>query len=236
MAIAALPTLNRAAATFRSDVDSYFVSALPAFSIQAEAARLEIATNATNAVNSASTVAYNVGLMASYSSAPAFVAGTTYALNFVVSAANRRLYYKLTASSAVSTDPASDPTNWAIVSPLLVLTTEQRGVAAISSGVLTLDLASAIISVPLTSNITNIALNNNVASATACQAVTLEFVADGTARTVVWPGGDGTTTLLFRWPSGVAPAITSTSGKRDTFFFKSVSQYLWDAFIVGQAS
>lgn len=235
MTIPILPPLDRSSMSFKTDVDTFFGTLLNAFSVAMAAAINDVNSNSAAATAAASTVAYNVALMASYASAPTFTPGT-YPLNFVAHAANRRLYYKTTASSAVSTDPASDPANWAIVSPLLVLTTEQRGTAAISSGVLSLDLASAIISVPLTSNITSIVFNNNVAGATACQAMTLELVADGTARTVVWPGGDGTSTLLIRWPSGVAPVLTSTNGKRDTFFFKSVSQFLWDAFIVGQAS
>jgi hypothetical protein len=38
------------------------------------------------------------------------------------------------------------------------------------------------------------------------------LVADGTARTVAWP-------VSVKWPSNIAPTITSTSGKLDTFSF-----------------
>lgn len=235
MTIPTIPMLVRSSPTFETDVNTFFASQFNAFSTAMEAARLEILASGASALASAATASASVGQIAAYANAPAFTPGT-YAQNFVVHAANRRLYYKLTASSAVSTDPASDPTNWGIVSPLLVLTTEQRGTAAISAGVLTLDLSNGVVSVPLTSNISSIAFTNNVASAVACQALTLETTGDGTQRTVAWPAGNGTTTLLFKWPGGVAPTPTATAGKRDTWFFKSVSQFLWDAYVVGQAT
>lgn len=121
-----------------------------------------------------------------------------------------------------------------VIDPLLKGTIELRATAAIASGVLALDLANAITSATLNANITSITFANNAASATACQSHTLELTADGTARTVVWPAGNGTSTLLIKWPAGTAPTLTSANGKRDTFFFKSVSQFLWDAYTVGQ--
>ena len=121
-----------------------------------------------------------------------------------------------------------------VINPLLEKTLEVRGTAAIAAGVLALDLSNAITSVPLSANITSIGFTNNVASAAACQSHTLELTADGTQRTVVWPAGNGTTTQNFNWPGGIAPTLTKTAGKVDTFFFKSRSQFNWDAYIVGQ--
>lgn len=121
-----------------------------------------------------------------------------------------------------------------VVKPLLKQTLELRAAAAISGGVLAIDLANAITSVPLSANITSVTFTNNVATDTACQSHTLELVGSGTARTAVWPNGNGISTLKVNWPGAVAPALTTTSGKRDTFIFKSVSQFLWDAYVVGQ--
>lgn len=123
-----------------------------------------------------------------------------------------------------------------IINPLLEKTLELRASPAIAAGVLALDLANGISAVSLNANITSITFANNAASATVCQSHTLEFTADGTARTVTWPAGDGTTTLLVKWVGGTAPTLTSTNAKRDTFIFKSVGQFLWDAYVVGQNS
>lgn len=112
--------------------------------------------------------------------------------------------------------------------------TEVQAAPTISGGVLALDLANGRSLVSLNAAITSITFSNNVASATKVQSHTLTFTADGTARSVVWPSGNGTSTLLVKWPGGVAPTLTSTNGKRDTFQFVSVSEFLWDAFIVGQ--
>ncbi len=112
--------------------------------------------------------------------------------------------------------------------------TEVCAAPAISSGTLTLDLANGVSKVALNAAITTLAVTNNVASSTKCQAHTAEFTADGTPRAITWPAGNGTSTLLFKWPGGTAPTMTSTNGKRDVFLFKSVDTFLWDAFIVGQ--
>lgn len=112
--------------------------------------------------------------------------------------------------------------------------TEVQAAPAISAGVLALDLANGRSVVSLNAAVTSITFSNNVASATKVQSHTLTFTADGTARSVVWPAGNGTSTLLIKWPGGTAPTLTSTNGKRDTFQFVSVNTYLWDAFIVGQ--
>lgn len=112
--------------------------------------------------------------------------------------------------------------------------TEVAAAQTISGGVLNLDLANGLSKVALNANVTSITVSNNVASTTKVQAHTVEFTADGTARTIAWPSGNGTSTLLFKWPGGTAPALTSTNTKRDVFLFKSVDTFLWDAFIVGQ--
>lgn len=123
-----------------------------------------------------------------------------------------------------------------VTGALLSWTREYRGAVAITvAGVLSLDLSYAVMSVALNANITSITLGNNIASGSVVQSIMVEFTADGTQRTVIWPSGNGTTTLLVKFPSGgTAPTLTATSGKRDTIMLKSVSQYLWDAYVVGQ--
>jgi hypothetical protein len=62
MPITALPALDRTAATFRADTDTFFASLIPTFSIEAEAARVEINTNTTTAVDKAADATQQVVL------------------------------------------------------------------------------------------------------------------------------------------------------------------------------
>ncbi len=128
----------------------------------------------------------------------------------------------------------SSLSDFAVTSPMLRQVTEAREAVSITGGVLALNMVYGISSATLNANVTSLTLANNAASASACHCHTLELTGNGTAYSVAWPAGDGVSTLLFKWAGGVAPTLTSTSGKRDVFFFKSVSQYLFDAFIVGQ--
>ena len=107
---------------------------------------------------------------------------------------------------------------------------EKVSTVSISSGVLTLDLASAsIFKVTLDENITSITLEN-YPSVAANQAVgfILETTADGTSRTVTWPSS-------FTWPGNTAPALTSDSGRVDVFtFFTTDNGTNWRSFVSGQ--
>lgn len=93
----------------------------------------------------------------------------------------------------------------------LELGREARATPAIVAGVLTLDLAAAAyFEVALNANITNIVLSG-VAAAGTVQAWTLDFVFDGTPRTIAWPAA---------WKhagTGSAPTLGSTNGKHATF-------------------
>lgn len=97
----------------------------------------------------------------------------------------------------------------------------------ISSGNLTLDLsASNFFKVSLNAAITAITITNTPASSAA--SFTLEFTADGTARSVTWP-------TAVKWTGGTAPTLTSTSTKTDTFVFYSTDTgTTWKAFVAGQ--
>jgi hypothetical protein len=64
MTITALPTLDRTSLTFRADTDAFFGTKLPAFSVQAEAARVEVNDNKIAAAQSVNDAANQVALAA----------------------------------------------------------------------------------------------------------------------------------------------------------------------------
>lgn len=61
MAITALPSLDRTSATFKTELDTFFLTSLPTFSIEAEAARLAIVASEAAAAASASTATTQAG-------------------------------------------------------------------------------------------------------------------------------------------------------------------------------
>ena len=99
---------------------------------------------------------------------------------------------------------------------------------SISSGALTLDLSTGnIFNVSLNAAITIMTISNIPTSSFAAN-FTLIFTADGTPRAVTWP-------LAIKWPSGTAPTLTSTNGKKDTFaFFTTDGGTDWYGFVGGQ--
>lgn len=114
-----------------------------------------------------------------------------------------------------------------LVQPKLQSYRETFTTPAISSGTLTLDLSgSNFFKVSLNAAITTLSIINTPSSAAA--SFTLEFTADGTARTVMWP-------TAVKWPGGTAPTLTSTSSKTDTFvFYTTDGGTTWKAFVTGQ--
>ena len=89
---------------------------------------------------------------------------------------------------------------------------ETKTAPTISSGTLSLDLASgALFAVSLNAAITTLTLANPPASGNLATFV-LEFTADGTSRAVTWPAA-------VKWAGGTAPTLTSTSTKRDAYAF-----------------
>jgi hypothetical protein len=98
----------------------------------------------------------------------------------------------------------------------------------ISTGQLTLNLSNGnIFNVNLNASITLITISNMPSSSFA-GSFTLIFTADGTARGVAWP-------LVIKWPSGTAPTLTSTNGKRDVFSFVTTDGGTnWYGFVGGQ--
>lgn len=62
MTITALPSLDRTDPTFREEVDLFFGTQLPAFSVEAEAARVEINSNTSTASTAAATATTQAGI------------------------------------------------------------------------------------------------------------------------------------------------------------------------------
>jgi hypothetical protein len=98
----------------------------------------------------------------------------------------------------------------------------------ISTGQLTLNLSNGnVFNVSLNANITIMTITN-VPSSSFAANFSLIFTADGTARGVAWAPA-------IKWPSGTAPTLTSTNGKRDVFSFVTTDGGTnWYGFVGGQ--
>jgi hypothetical protein len=98
----------------------------------------------------------------------------------------------------------------------------------ISAGQLTLNLSNGnVFNVSLNANITIMTITN-VPSSSFAANFSLIFTADGTSRGVAWAPA-------IKWPSGTAPTLTSTNGKRDVFSFVTTDGGTnWYGFVGGQ--
>lgn len=133
----------------------------------------------------------------------------------------------------IETDPASIPVvpNLAITwtQPQIFTSEQETQVSAsIVAGGLTLNCSSAnVFTVSLNANISSIAFTNVPVSGVA-YALTLVLTADGTARTVTWPGS-------VAWQNGSAPTLTSTLNKRDVFVLLTYDDgTTWLAYVAAQ--
>lgn len=101
---------------------------------------------------------------------------------------------------------------------------------AISGGTLVLDCSAGNqFTVSLNANITTLTIANPPAAGKS-YAMDLEFVADGTARTIAWPG-------TVKWPGGTSPSLTAANGKADVFVLRTRDGgATWRAFKAGQNS
>ena len=106
---------------------------------------------------------------------------------------------------------------------------ETTSTVAISSGSLTLNLDNGnIFLVSLNANVTSITISNINSSSSVAQSFSIVFTADGTQRTVSWP-------TSVKWPSGSAPTLTSTNGKKDVYHFMTLDGgTTWLAFVGGK--
>ena len=98
----------------------------------------------------------------------------------------------------------------------------------ISAGTLTLNLENGnVFRVSRNANITTVTISNPPASGNA-GSFTLIFDANGTSYTTTWPAA-------VKWPSGIAPTITTTSGRSDVFvFYTNNAGTTWYAMTSGQ--
>lgn len=104
---------------------------------------------------------------------------------------------------------------------------ETKAAPTISAGALTLDLSSASLFYVILNSAVSITLTN-VPASPSVHSFTLQFVADGTARAVIWPAGT-------RWAGGTIPTPTSTLNKVDTFTFMTHDGGTnWFAFVSSQ--
>lgn len=106
---------------------------------------------------------------------------------------------------------------------------ESKSSPTISSSALTLNLNnSQVFTVALNSNISTLTISNVEARANTAQGFTLILTADGTARTITWPGS-------VKWPSGTGPTLTSTNNKVDILSFLTPDNgTTWYGFVGGQ--
>lgn len=106
---------------------------------------------------------------------------------------------------------------------------EKKSAPTISSSALTLDLTnSQVFTVALNSNISTLTISNPDPRTNTAQGFTLILTADGTARTITWPGS-------VKWPSGTGPTLTSTNNKVDILSFLSPDNgTTWYGFTGGQ--
>lgn len=123
MPITPLPSLDRTATTFKEDVDVFFATELPQFSVEAESARDQVNTNAiisaeqmalataqaltaSNAATSASSAALSAG-------AVVWVSGLTYTAGETRYSPLDFMTYRRKTTGAGTTDPSLDSSNWA---------------------------------------------------------------------------------------------------------------------------
>lgn len=108
---------------------------------------------------------------------------------------------------------------------------EMKQAPAIAAGVLAVDCATGNAFVTtLNANITSFTVTNIPATG-ALYGFMLELVADGTARTVTWTFQG----VAVKWAGGVAPVLTSTAGKKDSFvFYTHDGGASWHGSVIGQ--
>lgn len=112
--------------------------------------------------------------------------------------------------------------------PVLTALRETEIALSIVANAITIDCnAASVFYIPLNANITTITFTN-VPAAGRAFSIVLSIEADGTPRTITWPAS-------VKWPSGVAPTLTSTAGKVDTLtLYTYDAGTKWYAFVSGQ--
>lgn len=133
--------------------------------------------------------------------------------------------------AAALTDETGSGSAVFATTPLLAGSKETKTAPAISTGVLTIDLAAgAMFAVSLNAAITSFTLSNIPASG-QLSVFLLEFTCDGTPRAVTWTFSS----VAVKWAAGAAPTLTSTNGKKDCFsFYTHDAGTTWIGVVIGQ--
>ncbi|MGT2460054.1 carbohydrate-binding protein [Cupriavidus basilensis] len=170
------------------------------------------------------------------------LAGLSLATNAAITAADSILsalgkLQKQITENATAAANASNLTSGTVADARLPATmagkevtslTETSTAPVIAGGALALNCAVGNqFSVPLNANVTALTFSN-VPAAGKSYVMDLEFIADGTARTIAWPAS-------VKWPAGTAPTLTSANGKADVFVLRTRDGgTTWRAFKAGQ--
>lgn len=113
MAITPLPSLDRTSATFKTELDTFFLSSLPTFSTQAESARLAIVASESAAAASAATAVAIADTSLAASNYKGAWSGLTGALNKPASVSHAGTFWVLTTNLAdVTTDTPGVSALW----------------------------------------------------------------------------------------------------------------------------
>lgn len=88
---------------------------LNAFATQANALAVDVNAKSATATSAAQVAQAAAADAAATANVPAWVSGTTYAQNVAVSSRVNQQTYRRRVAGAGTTDPANDPTNWAIL-------------------------------------------------------------------------------------------------------------------------
>ncbi|GAB4207985.1 MAG: hypothetical protein Fur0019_13170 [Tibeticola sp.] len=157
MPIAPLPSLDRYSSTFRQDVDAFFGTQLPAFSVQAEDARQQVvAAEASAAASAANASAARLDALAAAqsaalnASAQKWASGAIYQDGDVVWSPLTYRAYRRMGSGSGSADPSADTVNWMLVdrSPIGTVFKPASSVLAVPSGLYLLPTSSITITLP----------------------------------------------------------------------------------------
>lgn len=232
MPITALPSLDPTSSGFKTDVDSFFSTQLPAFSVEVESARQEVNTNALTAATqmalattqalTASNAAVSASSAALSAGAVVWVSGLTYAAGDTRYSPIDYMTYRRKTTGAGTTDPSADSTNWAnfvtgysTLSGAESLTNKSisayryldRTVTnATATGTVTLDLAlGSTFDLTLTGN-TTLVLSNVPALSGETLNIFISVTQGATAYSLTWFSG-----ISWITAGGIAPSAPAAN-------------------------
>lgn len=219
MAITPLPSLDRTSATFKTELDTFFLSSLPTFSTQAESARLAIVASESAAAASAATAVAIADTSLAASNYKGAWSGLTGALNKPASVSHAGTFWVLTTNLAdVTTDTPGVSALWV---PVIMGSIPQNIQSAAYTFALT-DAGKHILhpSADTTARVFTIPANASVAFPI------------GTVLTVINQAGAGIVTLAIttdtmRWaPSGTTGSRALAANGVATFVKLTATEWI----------